>query len=564
MRPSVQLTREFERIRDLPRRALDADEAATWAAVFTDEYRRPGSSAALRPWQGYCLAEAARTGGLFAGLPVGFGKTLLAELLPHVMHAQRPMLILPASLREKTFADRQALLRDWRLGDPPPRVTTMQEMAPQSGEHLLSRMRPDLIIIDEGDEGANHKSSFVRRIHRYVVAQQEAVQVVVMSGTPSRKSLRGYAHQLGWCLRFGAPVPDVEGELELWCAALDDYGLRDGYALRPHPGPLGRTLADARAWFGRRLRETPGVVIVDGDSAADVPLTIRWRVAKEDPILDAHYQVFLERAETPGGMPVSDPLSRWRFDAQLGTGLHLEYVVPPPETWRMARRDLAAFVRRMIDESTHAARPLDTEAQVIHRYPEHPCVLEWLRVRDTFEPETRAVWHSTSAIESALAWLRESDTPGVVWCGGVEFGEALSTAARLPYYGRKGQDASGRGLHNADPTRNLIASWHANKRGFNLQAWRRALIVQPPQSAKYLEQLIGRHHRSGQTQPITVDILITSGGTADAFDAAVSEARYAKATIGMTQKILRADIQRVTLRDRTTPANAFRWARREA
>ena len=98
-------------------------------------------------------------------------------------------------------------------------------------------------------------------------------------------------------------------------------------------------------------------------------------------------------------------------------------------------------------------------------------------------------------------------------------------------------------------------------RGFNLQAWRRHLIVHPPQSAKYLEQVFGRSHRYGQTMPVEVDILATSGGTLDGFEAAISEASCVRERDGMTHKIMRAQVVRAE--PPTTAGNRFRWARRE-
>jgi hypothetical protein len=85
--------------------------------------------------------------------------------------------------------------------------------------------------------------------------------------------------------------------------------------------------------------------------------------------------------------------------------------------------------------------------------------------------------------------------------------------------------------------------------------------VYPPQSAKYLEQVFGRSHRAGQTEAVTVDMLATSGGTLDAFEAAISEATCVRDRDAMTQKILRAEVVRAI--PRITDSNRFRWARRE-
>lgn len=553
--PEVRRTVCYERVRALPRRDLDPEIAAGYAAELSDLLRvAPG--VALRPWQGQALVEAFENRGAFLGLPVGLGKTLISFLLPVVLRSARPLLIVPgAGLRDKTMHEFGTLRREWRSPVEPMRVYTWQELTTRGNAEFFERMQPDLIVIDEADEAANTSASWVRRIDRYILSRPETV-VVLMTGTPGRKSIMNYWHLLCWALRERAPVPMAEGEAREWALALDEAKGRSYTYTRP--GPLGATTEAARAWYRARLVETPGVVIVDGDSC-EAPLTVRVRLAREDVRLDEAFRHFLTTLETPEGMPVSDPLSRWRMDGQLGCGLYLRWRVPPPERWREARRTLARFVRDRIAASTHARRPLDTEAQVIRRFEDHPAVLEWLAVKDTFEPETEPVWISDSVVHSAIDWLRESNAPGIVWTGCVEYGVALSHAARLPYYGREGRDAMGRGLHVADPTRNMIASWHANKKGFNLQPWTRQLIVMPPQSAKWFEQIFGRSHRAGQTEPVVVDVLATSGGTLDLFETAIGEADFARETIGMTQKLLRAELVRAT--PRVTQSNRFRWAR---
>src|SRR5690348_3083142 len=101
----VRHTIDFDRIVALPRRRLSERAAVAWAHVLTNEYRLPGGTMALLPWQGFALAEAAENDGALLVLPVGFGKTLISFLAPTVMNAARPILIVPAALREKTFAD---------------------------------------------------------------------------------------------------------------------------------------------------------------------------------------------------------------------------------------------------------------------------------------------------------------------------------------------------------------------------------------------------------------------------------------------------------------------------
>lgn len=567
--PEVRDTQEYRRIAGLPRRRLNDADAAAWASRLTGELRAPGSTRSLRPWQGYAIAEAAGCGGAFLGLGVGHGKTDLSFVLPYLFRAIRPLIIVPgAGLRDKTYADFSGLLKHWRAPRNP-RVITTQELAPERAAGLLETLAPDFIFIDECDDLANPRSAAARRIDRYLAAHPDVV-VVCATGTPSRKSIMNYWHLMKWCLRERAPVPLVREEAMAWALALDHTPPGRPQS-RMGPGPLGADRDAAREWYRQRLAETPGVVLVDGDSC-DAPLTIRVRPAREDKRLDEEFALFLKGdintgrppLESPGGESVADPLSRWRLDGQLGAGLYLRWNPPPPTAWREARRAVAKFVRERIAATTHSARPLDTEAQVLRRHADNSIVTRWLAIRDTFVPVTEPVWISTSVIESVRDWLREAPgVPGIVWTGCVEFAEAASVALRLPYYGREGRERITRvGLHDADPRASMLASWHANKRGFNLQPWRRQLLVMPPQSAKYLEQIFGRSHRAGQEAHVIVDVLATSGGTYDLVEAAISEAGFARDTVGMTQKLLRARVEYVA--PSKTATNAYRWGRKSA
>jgi len=550
---AVAHTIEFDRIASLPRRRVDATIAAQWATAL-DPIFALRADAHLRPWQAFALVEAVEVGGAWLALPVGIGKTLISWLLPTAMQSERALLLVPGSLVDKTRADFAEFVGVWRAPANPLRIETREMLATVRGAEILDAYRPDLIIIDEADKLSNARSSVARRVDRYV--REAAPRVVAMTGTPSRKSILDYWHLLAWCLGDSAPIPLSRDEATVWSLAIDEQR-----GEQADPGPLGATLAAAGAWYRRRLAETPGVVVVDEDSC-DAPLTVRVRLAREDATLDAAFERFAVEQENPGGIPVSDPLSRWLLDGQLGLGLYSVWSPPPPEEWRTARRAVARFVRERIDATTHTRRPLDTEAQVLRRYDTHPVVTAWLAQKPLFAGATETVWISRSAIESARDWLRELDgVPGIVWCGSVPFGMALAEAAGLAYYGAKGTTAGGASLRFAPVGVSLCASWKANMTGFNLQAWPRQLVTMPPQSAKWLEQIFGRSHRSGQREHVIVDVLATSGGTLDLVETAIGEAARVKRNEGLTQKILRADVVRAE--PRVTARNEFRWARRE-
>jgi len=500
------------------------------------------------------LAELAAMRGLWGALPVGLGKTLILYLCYVLLEARRPVLVVPANLRDKTMSDFRSFIGVWRTPNPMPRILSREELALESNAGLLEAINPDVLGVDEADDLANRKSSACKRIDRLVMADDDLV-VCMLTGTPSRKSILGYWHHLCWTLREGAPVPLRESEAITWAGALDEQ--RGPPAAQP--GPMGRTQSEAREWYRKRLLETPGVLIVDGDSAGDVPLSVRVRYAHEDPTIDAHFATFLLENKNPAGIEVTDALTRWSMDAFLGSGYWQYYDPLPPQEWRDARRGFAALCRDAIEASERTAHPIDTELQVRRRFKAHPVVIAWERFAG-YTPPTRVEWFSASALETAIAWIDEARTPAIIWCGGVAFAEALATATRLPYFGPKGRDQNGNGLHAARATNHIIVSWNANKKGFNLQAWERQSLFQPPTSAKWLEQMWGRVHRSGRFTPVHADVFATSGGTVDAFRSAFSEAGFARSTVSLTQKILRADIAYDTVRK--TESNRFRWASR--
>lgn len=559
---AVRQTTDLQRIKSLPRRKLTLAYAEKQAAHFTRELAL-NDGFSFKPWQGASLAEAVRTGnGACLWLPVGLGKTAIAETLPVVLKAKKAVLLMNASLEEKTFKDRRALRQVLRIANPPARIITRESLALEANAYLLDQIDPDLIIIDESDEFSNFDASATQRIHRFWVKRAKAgrpVKVVSMTGTPSRRSIMAVWHHLIWCLGDMAPVPLQRSDAEQWAAALDDAVPRQGF--RPGPGALGDTLDEARTWYLERLRQTPGVVIVNEDSAGDVPLHVGIELAPDCPKIEAAFDDLRMFWRSPSGEEVSDPLSLARIEGQIGCGLVSYYEPPPPQRWRDARSGVAKFIRERITQTRHAQRPLDTDAQVMRAHPEHPAVIEWKEVKPVYDPlkHTKVRWISDVTLRWAAEWLTSTKEPSILWCGSVEFSDKLSKLVRLPYYGPKGREVrSGRGLHDADPKRSMVCSWHANKRGFNLQAWRRNGVIMPPQSAKYLEQMFGRAHRQGQTEAVHWTILATSGGTLDSFAAAMGEAAFVAETTGIEQKLLRAEIAELPV-----PPKTLRWVTKD-
>lgn len=565
MRPAITRTPDLLRVLGLPRRRLDLKEATYLARELTGMLAlRPGEE--LRPWQGQILHEAIMCRGVYGGAPVGLGKTLLGWLAPVVLDWERPMLIIPGGLRPDTYVMHQSYLGKWRRCAAGLRIVSVDELSRVENVDLLERERPDGIIIDEADTLRNPKASAVRRIGRYVGEYEP--EVCAWTGSPGRVSITDLHHLLVWCLKDGAPLPLKRSEAEFWGMAIDERSGWGGVA-RPHAGALelfggGTELTGVRAAFKARLTETPGVVMVDGDSC-DQALTVRQVVAPPDPVLETHFQTFRTKHVTPDGWPTSDSLSVYRHAGELGSGMYLKWEPRPPQWWLGPRSGFCSYVREVIDRD----EGLDTELAVARKYPDQPEVADWLAVKKRFEPNSVPVWLSDSVIKFVADWLAASPDPSIVWCWNVAFGEALSAVTRIPYYGAGGYDKHGKhiselacygsGAHRAGSVPPIILSGQANMRGRNLQGWRRNGLVNPPRSARYLEQTFGRTHRAGQLHPVVVDVFMTSGDTFSGFDASIRESSFGRDTFGITQKLLRADIRYVDI----PQGSPFRWATKD-
>ncbi len=569
-RPAVRLTVDFQRIAALPRRVLDADTADCWAEVFAEQLRAPGSRAAVRRWQGQCLAEGVEHRGGFWVLPVGFGKTFLTRFVGELCGSLRTLLIVPANLRSKTFADFASYRGVWRTPSAPITIMSREELALDQHARFFETFQPEAIVIDEGDELANFDSAAATRIDRYVMPRtREQCAVFVMSGTPTRNTIMAYWHLLRWTHRDDAPVPKNRSEARMWAAALDQQKSAID-AKRMDPGPLGPDRKAALKWYRDRIQQTPGVIIIDGDSAvkadgSPIPLTINVRLARECPKLDAAFSKFMLEQQNPDGITCAAPLDRWRLENFLGCGVFPRYKKPgPPREWLELRKErgraFAKLCRETIQNTRSRRDPADTEKQVRRKHRGHPVITAWDEVVD--DPYAKeVVWISDQTLATARDWLAESAEPGIIWTGGVEFGKALARVLRLPYYGREGRDQHKNELHAAKPGRSFVCSWNANKKGFNLQAWLRHAVFTPPGSAKWIEQMMGRAHRSGvDERGVTFDFFATSGGTLDAIESAIAEASFARESVGPTQKILRARVTRQ--RPKRTEQNRHRWARK--
>lgn len=450
---------------------------------------------------------------------VGHGKTLVTYLLPTVMEAQRPVLLVPAQLRDQTqrvaFPE---LRRHWQT-TVEPTVIAYSELSLAKNAGLLDRLAPDLVIADEAHCLKRAEAARTRRFKTYM--RGGATRFVALSGTVTKASLLDYAHLLRWALGEGSPLPAGWRELQAWAEAIDAEG----------EGPEGilagwcKEGEHAREGYRRRLVESPGVVATT-ETGFEGSLVIE-AVTPEVPavIRDA-----LKRLEstwcTPGGEEVEDPTALARHAKELAMGFYYVWNPPPPRPWLTARAEWHRYVR---DALGRRFKGLDSPLQVAQavdagRLDGAAALGAWRAVKDTYKPTTVPVWLSSFVVDYARAWMAEG--PGLVWV------EHDAFAAKLtPYFGAGRNDV-------IDATGAIALSAHAHATGKNLQAWSRNLVLSSPSSGLRWEQLIGRTHRTGQcADEVTFDVLAHTKHLTDAFEHAKVEAAYIAASTGQRQKL---------------------------
>jgi hypothetical protein len=551
-RNGIPETPELKRIINLPRRRWQDDpDLEAFADAITEAYRLPGGTMRLRLVQAVALSELHDFDGLFAPIRVAGGKTLISYLAGVVCESKSTLVLVPASLRQKTYAAFAELSKHW-LAPTSLTVESYTMVSRETGEAMLNRIAPDLIVADEAHRLKNTRAGVTRKIARYLKANP-STRFCAMSGTMTIRSLREYAHLLRWAIGEKLqPLPRMWGELADWADCLD-VKVQDGK--RMPPGALLQLCSDselveangvdptsrARRAYRRRLVETPGIVATEenelGTSLQIVALDATEAVG--DDVAEAYRRV-RETWELPDGHDLCEAIEVWRHLREVALGFWYRWDPEPPRDWMAARKEWSAFVRETLKTNRSG---LDTELQVARacarKELDGAAYQAWVAIRDTFKPNTVAEWINDSALEVVGRWL--SDNDGIAWVEHVHFGERLSERTGLPYFRAQGRDRNGNYLEHARGP--VIASIASCREGMNLQhAWHRNLIVSTPANGGRWEQLLGRTHRDGQlADEVVAAVLQTSYAHWQAFQQAIADARYIQDSMGQPQKLLYAD-----------------------
>ena len=544
---SVAHTDEVRRIAALPRRSWTPEEIEKLCDTMTRELKTPRGTMRMNAVQAIGLYEMMEAGGLFGPIFVGGGKTLLTLLCPLVLEAKRPILLLPASLIEKTWADRRLYAEHFYL------PTNLQFISYESlslvqNAKRLDYILPDLIVADELHYLANHRSGRGRRVGRYMKEHPET-KFVGVSGTVMKKSITEFGRILRWALKDNAPVPKTDDELTTWAECLDN-GVNPLVRRKPgammslagtKPGTPG-TLEQAREVFQKRLLETRGVVAsLNGDDVG-CSILVRALEYKLSPLTEGHFQHVRKLWQTPDGWDFMQAVELRMYLRQLALGFHGIWRPRPPPEWLNPRKAWHSFARETLSHSHTLDTPLAVANAIDAGHLDDQGALDrWRAVEKTFTINPEPRWHDEAALEAATKWA--ATEKGIIWVEHRFFGQKLAKTLGTSYYGPEGLDANDKSIKDDKGGKAIIASVFACKQGFNLQgAFSTNLVTSCPSGSSILEQLIGRTHRPGQeADVVTVDIMLGCDAQMEAFDRAMDGAETAKGILGHPQKLLLAD-----------------------
>lgn len=569
----------MNRIQALPRRRW-RDRAAEAIPALTAALRQPNGTQQLHDIQAVALLELWECGGAFVNARVGAGKSLVSGLAPTLMAHKgftRPLLVIPASLREKTDVEFREARVHWKVAHQY-KVESYTALAQVKHADMLDEYLPDLLIFDEPDALRRlTQSAVAKRVKRYVLGRRQQglpVCCLFLTGTPDRDAITDYAHLAHWALGDRAPFPvagaDLEWqELASWSAWLDkgehsERGAFEKYfnpngPASPPPGEEPAAIGSAdRACdqYRERLISTPGIIISDDTfTGAELEVNVYFANAgleKEFEMLRTlwirpdGWDLLNEKASDAAADEI-DTFSIWGVARQLACGFYYAPDPEPPKEWLAARKAYARYVRDLIDAPNSR---YDTEKQVRnacekaeangHAVCEHT---RWRDIKDSFKPGKRPVWLSDHAIDACAYWGAQS--PGLVWVDHIAFGHRLAQKTGWAFFGQSGLDASGRNIEAERGDRTVIVSRLANQRGRNLQyAFSRSLITAMPNAARDAEQLFGRTHRYGQTREIvTADVLVSCSEHLRGLDKTGERATKSRRQTGLSQKILNVGVK---------------------
>ena len=512
-------------------------------------------SMTLRPIQAQMLAEAKRAGGLVAMVACGEGKTLTSLLLPSVLNAQRPLILLPASMRAQYESDRVAYGEHFNLVPMP--CMSYEGLSSPAQVDKLNELDPDLIICDEAHHLKNLKSARVKRLETYLLGS--GAMFCALSGTLVSRSLREYAHLCNWALGPWSPLPRENHLIHVWAKVIED-----GDASRKERkmyAPSGERFDEnPEKALHKRLRSSRGVVITKSQDVGasllletrrfrlspDLRTSIATLLESQDVVSATHEHLSADTLQAVMSSsdlwtPQDSVYSRAWPQLLMGFVYIWEWGDRAPDTeWIEARRAWSSAVNWALERY-----PVDSEAllkRALQRQEiTHPRLVNawngWSAVNHREPPTTRAVWVEDTWVKDIVSWAEEQKDPPLIWCGLQAVADRIAEMTGYAVYGG-GDDASKRLDANKHTAHPAVISISSHGTGKNLQSWGNQIVAHPLAHPARWEQMLARTHRAGQQRDEVRCVVYRHSLFGRALNKAKESARYVFETTGQNQRLL--------------------------
>lgn len=521
---------------------------------FTEQLKTPTGTMQLRDVQNEALTTASRAGGLVALIGCGYGKTLITLLLAEVLKKKRPLLLLPASLRDKTHQDIKEYSKHFEFDYP--EIVSYETLSRHTARTTLQSIRPDLIICDEAHHLKDMNTTRVRRLGGYIIENPKC-RLAVLSGTLYNRSLSEIAHLSDWALDDGTPLPrDHRGVQDFDAVISGDANKYQYKAFHP----LRIKGMSPRESLYQRLKSTEGYVLTTGEGVKSslqiktrslrMPLLLRKAINEcfaQGPmaeVLTDMGDVNFDVTKVSASQHLWEDVDAFasRALAQMSTGLLYFWDWPnaePDHEWMEVRRAWNKAVRHILDcrleahdsrfliESEFESLPEDLKIEHRKEYN------EWQALKDRPKPPTEAIWVSDYIIADIKLWTKAQKSPYIIWVDMVELGRKLQEELDIPYYGA--------GTLPSPEAENCIMSIKSHGTGKNLQAWSNNFVVHPMSCPAIWEQLIARTHRAGQQADTVCVTAYNHSVFGSALFKATQQAKIVSDTTGQPQRLVYAD-----------------------
>lgn len=556
---------EFRRIKDLPRRVWTEYEHLEFLRQeMTDWLKTPNGQQELLSLQAMALADFHDYGGAFVPAGVGRGKTIVSFVASRVVEAKRPLLLIPAGLREKTKREFAVLAKHWKAPENLV-IKHYQWISRDAHSKFIEKYNPDCIICDEVHFLKNLRAACTKRVKRHMDEHPDTL-FLGASGTITKRSLENFHHLLHWCLGpKNMPLPFERSEAARWGQVVDEKvpqnrRLAPGALLQftvaamegePPPGKKyyweddeRYGLTEVRKGLGRRIFETPGVI---ASLSEDVDASILMEFYDPSLPLEVHEKIeeVQEKKKDLNGLDLVELVEIWRHTRELNCGFFYKWKHPAPDYWLTARSNYSAFQRKILDKDIPGLdTPLQITNAIIHgKLDDRGLYALWKHVKEDFKPKTIPVWISTKILEDVIDRVNKIKEPTLVWVEHVAVGEKLQELAGWKFFHHKGFDKDKNFVDDFAGKETIVLSIDSNREGRNLQTAAHNFVVSGPPVGYIWQQFMGRSHRMFQ-EADTVYFIVKLGHQVlhDGMRQACADAKFISETTGNPQKLMLADM----------------------